>query len=1124
VSMVPDSPARIAAVDPSGSFCVTAPAGSGKTELLIQRYLCLLSRVSRPEQVLAITFTRKAAAEMRERVLQALQAAVAGESCRSTHQQATRSFALQVLEAGERGGWQLLRDVSRFNIKTIDSFCAGLARQLPVLSQFGGQARTQDDVTALYAEAVVELYKLVEDSHPIAADVAALMLHFDNDWDRLQQLLVAMLARREQWRGFVGVHYSPADSAAHLLAAVDSLVSDSLAELVDVLTPYSAELLDLLQFSARNIAASVPERFPAAAPGELADWYQLRNLLLTRSGQWRKSITKSEGFPAGDGHAKQRKSEWQSLISQLQQVDGLEARLAAITSLPAFSADSSSWQLVLHLSRLLPMLAAQLLLVFRKHGVVDHSQVAQAALLALGEDDAPTELALRLDYQIEHILVDEFQDTAVTQYELLHKLTRGWGEHNAANPDTPRTLMLVGDGMQSVYGFRGANVGLFLKARREGFNGVRLRHLELLCNFRSDGAIVDWVNSTFGIAFPAQDDALRSRVRYRAATAVRQPSTGTAVELHGFTGDTARAAETAFICDEIVACLQQGTQTIAVLGRNRSHLQAVISELKQRGIAYSAPELDNLARSPIVADLLTLCRALANDADRLAWMALLRAPWCGLQLGDLMRIARHPDAAADTPLWSALESEELLRQLSLDGRNRVLHILPALRRARAKRDRLSLRVWIEQAWLGLGGPGCALHRDQLHDAETFLQLLETAEAEGVGLNLEWLSTRLQKSYLAGGDPDSRVQLLTLHKAKGLEYDRVILPQLDRIPRSDGREVLLWDEHSSSIGERVFLLAADDHSPPDAPTLYNYLRAQRRQKALLESTRLLYVGATRAIHKLLLTACVTPIDSTGEFREPSRQSLLNRIWPTFERQMCVHAGGRQRADGGEDRTPPALLRLSRESIAEAPAMSAPNPPARGTAPVTQARNRIERSVGTVVHLALEELCQRRTLPERITAGDEQRWRYALRRRGIWGPALDAAVRSVASSIWCCLQEQSRGRWVLSPDHLEARSEWALTTVNAQGLVEDLIIDRTFVDAATGIRWVIDYKNTRPASNESLEDFAGRQGELYLQQLQRYRNAVRELDHSPLRCGLFFTAIGHLYTLAELDLPARESLTP
>ena len=192
-----DASQRETAIDPGRSFCVSAPAGSGKTELLIQRYLSLLGRVERPEQILAITFTRKAAAEMRERVLQALQEAGLGTACPSAHQQRTRALAEQALEADARGGWQLLRDINRMNIKTIDSFCGGLTRQMPILSRFGGQARVLDDASELYSEAAMELFQQLDSDHPVAADLAALMLHFDNNWERLQNLLRAMLARRD---------------------------------------------------------------------------------------------------------------------------------------------------------------------------------------------------------------------------------------------------------------------------------------------------------------------------------------------------------------------------------------------------------------------------------------------------------------------------------------------------------------------------------------------------------------------------------------------------------------------------------------------------------------------------------------------------------------------------------------------------------------------------------------------------------------------------------------------------------------------------------------------------------------------------------------------------------------
>ena len=137
------------------------------------------------------------------------------------------------------------------------------------------------------------------------------------------------------------------------------------------------------------------------------------------------------------------------------------------------SDDDVSWRLVLRLSRLLPVLQAQLLLVFKREGRVDFTHIALAATDALGSDEAPTDLALRLDYQIEHLLVDEFQDTSGQQYELLTKLTRGWAEHNAGG-NAPRTVFIVGDGMQSIYGFRYAYVGLFLEARVSGLAGLAM--------------------------------------------------------------------------------------------------------------------------------------------------------------------------------------------------------------------------------------------------------------------------------------------------------------------------------------------------------------------------------------------------------------------------------------------------------------------------------------------------------------------------------------------------------------------------------------------------------------------------------------------------------------------------
>ena len=251
--IIVDAHERGQALDVSRSFCVTAPAGSGKTELLIQRLLALLARVQRPEQVLAITFTRKAAAEMRERVVQALEAAQQDLPIDGDHQRVTRELAVAALARSEAEGWQLGRDISRLNIKTIDSFCAGLTRQMPILSRFGGQAQAVDDALPLYREAVTELYTLVGSQLPQAADIDELLLHFDNNWDRLSELLVTMLAKRDQWQHDMAMQAEDA-----LRQTVESVISEALGELSVLLDPWQDELLDLFCYARQNLGESVP--------------------------------------------------------------------------------------------------------------------------------------------------------------------------------------------------------------------------------------------------------------------------------------------------------------------------------------------------------------------------------------------------------------------------------------------------------------------------------------------------------------------------------------------------------------------------------------------------------------------------------------------------------------------------------------------------------------------------------------------------------------------------------------------------------------------------------------------------------------------------------------------------
>jgi ATP-dependent helicase/nuclease subunit A len=1120
-----DSSARARALDPTLSFCVTAPAGSGKTELLIQRYLTLLARVDTPEQVLAITFTRKAAAEMRERVLQSLQDAEQGTVCSSPHQQITRQLAESVLATSSDRSWSLVKNSVRLNIKTIDAFCGSLTRQMPVLSQFGGHANVTDDALELYGEAVSDLFQSVGQEGGVSEDIKALMLHFDNNWAKLSDLFVAMLGRREQWGSYVGVHHQADEAQQYLIATVQTLVDEALKSVSDKLSGYSSELLRAVNYAAGNLDEPQLDVFPTANYSEFSAWQRIRQLLLTaaKEGKWRSRLDKNMGFPAGKGEATEAKDRLKLIIENLSDIDGLLEELAAISYLPAIESNSESWRLVLHLSRVLPTLSALLLLVFQRRGVVDHTQVALSALQALGEDDRPTDLALRLDYQLQHILMDEFQDTAINQYDLVSRLTRGWGEHNSVNLKNPRSLMIVGDGMQSIYGFRNANVGLFLRARQEGFNGVLLEPLSLQSNFRSDPKVVDWVNETFVHAFPARDNIAKSQVSYTHSSAVQPTQPDACVALHSFQGDHAAAQEVDYICIQI----QEGVtdsrcQSIAVLARTRGHLKAILDRLKQLGIGYSAPDIDSLASSAVVMDLMSLCRALLNPADSLAWAAILRAPWCGLSLADLHAIACATTRGfSGLEPWSQLLSIETADTLSDDGRLRLLAFTAAITRAHHNRDRLALRIWIEHLWLDLGGPEAVENAVQLEDAERFFQLLEEAEQEGQGLNVPWLESRLQRLFVNSQDPASKVQLMTLHKAKGLEFDWVIIPSLQKITRSNSKPLLNWDDYTSASGQRGFLLAANDHSKVGEPSLYNYLELQRANKSLEETTRLLYVGVTRAVSRLYMTACLNYIEEKNEYRPPSSRSLLGRIWPQFADQMCSHPALELQSttDPSADIDVRTIRRHSSSLLCKQPVVAAisselasdPNTPLRSL-------NYVDRYVGTVVHLALERYANSDVIATHYTDLDKQRWRFELRRLGLANAALEQAQRQVESSIMTVLQDDV-GRWLLSSEHDQARSEFTLTYVDNSVTAKHLIVDRTFIDTKTGIRWLIDYKNSTPDNGEPQESFFKREATQYSAQVLQYKDALREISDHPINCALYFTALGHLEVLSSIsDGPA------
>ena len=259
---------------------------------------------------------------------------------------------------------------------------------------------------------------------------------------------------------------------------------------------------------------------------------------------------------------------------------------------------------------------------------------------SLGTPEDPTDLLLALDVRISHILVDEFQDTSVSQWALLERLTAGWEAGDG------RTLFAVGDPMQSIYRFREAEVALFLRARREGLPNVKLEPLALSTNFRSQAGIVEWINDAFARILPPREDELAGAVPYALSQPFHPPLEGEAVRWHPFAAREDEARRVVELVRDARA--QDPEETCAILVRNRTALSEIVPALKKAGLRFRAIEIERLGERPVVQDLLALTRALSHPADRIAWLAVLRAPWCGLDLADLAALAETQEASSVT--------------------------------------------------------------------------------------------------------------------------------------------------------------------------------------------------------------------------------------------------------------------------------------------------------------------------------------------------------------------------------------------------------------------------------------------------------------------------------------------
>ena len=895
----PDARARRIAVDPRRNVALEASAGTGKTRVLVDRYVGLLEAGVAPRNILAITFTRKAAAEMRQRVMATL---------RERHR----------LGAIPEARWRDIRDgFGEIAISTIDAFCLALLHEFPLEAGVDPGFDLADETeTPRFTEASLDRALRIgrglslEDS-----DVALLFTELGEP--RIRKGLAALLDRR----------LVAGDALNRFLRGQNMSVEIACRRLLHSLRAALAPVAAALKASSpdnRSFALLIRETDRIAAQGTDPKPAQLRSaldrladLVLTQKGEPRKRPMHTKAMFRSPAHYERHK----------QIVLGLGPHIAA--AVDTFRRDINL-VLARGVRRLFAIAQGEYRRTLEKHGVLDFPDLLERTLALLGHMEEFSRSRYRLESRYEHVLVDEFQDTSRAQWQLVRELVRAWaaGEGMTHGP-LPPSIFIVGDRKQSIYGFRDAEVTVLDAAARfiDALRPDQPARAAITRSYRSVYELQAFVNDVFAAIekVPERADAFR----YGEDDAFpRVDGTPSEAEAIGVVTAESDAVQAEVVGEEIARLLIDGVTIrdrhsgmrrpaspgdIAVLFRTRESHALFEAALGKRGVPYYVYKGLGFFDADEVKDVLALVAYLSDPGSQLKAAAFLRSRIVRLSdsalkllspgLADAL-LSEQPPAAADT--------------LDRDDLERLLLARDSVRAWVALADQLPPaelvdHVLAESAYaVEISGPGLLQARENLKKVRGLIRRIQNRGYATLGRLSDYFA-----ELVAGGDESNAiidaadaVNLMTVHAAKGLEFPIVFVVNIGK--GSGGSRDDIRVVAAPFTGEE------DDSGEPSV-SVSDHLNesdhdAEAREHE--ETKRLLYVALTRARDRVYLGATLTGgrlILAKGSLGKILPASLAASIAATPASTVTLWQGGSSRHALHRVAAPAELPRLWRPDV-------------------------------------------------------------------------------------------------------------------------------------------------------------------------------------------------------------------